>query len=653
VKPWGILGIVGLGIVGAVLVFYGRALERGFTSEDFLLLRLLHEDPPWHDLLAKLASPWLGLQLFKFYRPVATLLFGLEDALFGTRPFGYNLAHTLVHAGNAFLVFGIVRGIVRGIARRMGEGETDPWTALAAALLFALYPLHPNAVVFAASFATIFATAFLLAAFRCHQIARERSSRPWELASLLLFALALGSYEAAVVLPVLLVAHDLLLDPGERRDRGDRPDRGALVSGLPFCGLLGFYFLLRHYLFGVFLGGYEDTGRRLLAPHLRQLLGDLGQSLYRLYVPVFEQPPERLAPLLFLLLAGLAPLLYLGLSRARRAALRPWLFGWIWTIVSLAPFAFRPVVPGNGRYWYLAAIGAALAVAFLARALVVSWRGPWRVLPVLAVVALLAGWATLLVGYLKVYVEAGRTARSVAAQLESALRRPGGAPVFVASYPGFLENGAGVPVAQVFHYGLADAVSPPFAPVASPVYPLPPLAAEELKPLLSGRPTSRIFEWEPGAGRLRQVIFDPSPVPFELTVLAPADGALLARNALKLTFRPGAGQRFRLVVLARGNPDVVDLAGPVAVPGPDGAIHVDFPRDFLLAMDRLYGSDFYWWIESRDERGQLLWSRMRSFSLAPRPSKTPRNSPGRGLESARTGRPPAQRRSQQQPTTGG
>jgi hypothetical protein len=619
VRSWGGLGIFGLGIVGAVLIFYGRAFQRGFTSEDFLLLRLLHEDPPWHGLLAKLASPWLGLQLFKFYRPVATLLFGLEDALFGTKPFGYNLAHTLVHAGNALLVFGITRGIVR----RTGERETGSWTALAAALLFAFYPLHPNAVVFAASFATIFATAFLLAAFLCHQIAQERSSRVWELASLLLFAFALGSYEAAVVLPVLLVAHDLLLvptDPGAPGDPGDRRNREALVSWLPFFGLLGLYFLLRHHLFGVFLGGYEETGRRLLAPQLRQLLGDLGQSLYRLYVPIFEQPPERFAPLLFLLLAGLAPLLYLGLSPARRGALRPWLFGWIWTIVSLAPFAFRPVVPGNGRYWYLAAIGAALAVAFLARALVVSWRGPWRAVPVLAVVALLVGWAILLVGYLKVYVEAGRTARSVAAQLKSALRRPGGAPVFVASDPGFLENGAGVPVAQVFHYGLADAVSPPFAPTAPPtppVYPLPPLAVEELKPLLSGRPTSRIFEWEPGAGRLRQVVLAPFLVPAELTVLAPADGALLGRNALTVTFRPGAGQRFRLVVLARGNPNVVDLVGPVAVPGLDGAIHVDLPRDFLLAMDHLYASDFYWWIESRDERGQLLWSRMRSFSLAP------------------------------------
>ncbi|HEV7515849.1 MAG TPA: hypothetical protein VGR07_06090, partial [Thermoanaerobaculia bacterium] len=460
-------------VLGAVLAFYGRALHRGFTSEDFLLLRLLRQDPPWHGFLGKLASPWLGLQLFKFYRPVSTLLFGLEVALFGTAPLGYNLAHTLVHAGNALLVY----AIARRLAGRSGEESASAATAgIAAALLFALYPLHPNAVIFAASFATLFAATFLLAAFLCHQIARERSSWPWEAASLSFFALALGSYEAAAVLPVLLVAHDLLLDRG-------RPLRARLAAWLPSVVLLGLYFLLRLRLFGVFVGGYEETGRRLLAPQIRQLLGDLAQSLYQLHAPVFEQPPGPFAPLLFLLLAGLLPLLYFGLSPARRHSLRPWLFGWFWMVVSLAPFAFHPVVPGNGRYWYLAAVGAALAAAFLAHALAAAWSGPWRALPTVGLLALLAGWAFLLAGSMGIYVEAGRTAGSIAAQLERALRTPGGAPVFVAGYPGFLLNGAGVPVAQVFHYGLADAVSPPFAPAGPPVYPLPPLAAEELQPL--------------------------------------------------------------------------------------------------------------------------------------------------------------------------
>jgi hypothetical protein len=592
-------------VLGVVLAFYGRALHLGFTSEDFVLLRLLREDPPWRDLLAKLASPLLGIQIFKFYRPVSTLLFGLEDALFGTEPFGYHLVHTLVHAGNALLVYGIARRLA-GRAGERSAGIADIG-AIAAALLFALYPLHPNAVAFATNFATIYDAAFLLAAFLCHQIAGERTSWRWESAALALFALALGSYEAAAILPVLLVAHDLLL-------RRERPLRERLATWVPFFLLLGLYFLVRRLLFGVFLGGYEETGRRLLAPQLRQLLVDLGQSLYRLYLPVFERPVEAWAPLLFLLLAVLLPFAYLAASPTRRGLLRPWLFAWLWTVVAMAPFAFRPVVPGNGRYWYLAAVGAAMAISLVARALAGAWRGPWRALPVLAVLALGGWWAVLLVANLGVYLEAGRTAQSIAAQLSRAASAPGGSPVFVAGYPSFLENRARVPVAAVFHYGLHDAVNPPFAPTRALVYPLPPLAPEELRPLATGRPAARIYEWEPGSASLRQVTLPPlpSPSPAELPVLAPADGARLNPRDLTVTFRPGPGRAFRLVVVARGNPNVTEIAG---TPSPGGTLRVDLPRDFILAMDHLYGGEIYWWIETRDERGQLLWTRARSFSL--------------------------------------
>ena len=92
-----------------VLAVYGRALGRYFTSEDFLLIRFLSESPPWSDLRALFAAPWLEISVVKFWRPVSTLLYGLEIAAFGARPFGYNLTHVLVHAVNAVLVWNIAR----------------------------------------------------------------------------------------------------------------------------------------------------------------------------------------------------------------------------------------------------------------------------------------------------------------------------------------------------------------------------------------------------------------------------------------------------------------------------------------------------------------------------------------------------------------
>ena len=103
-------------LLAAVLAFYARALDRPFTSEDFLLIRFLGEHPPWRDLAAQLTSPWLGISVVKFYRPVATLLYGAEIAAFGGRPLGYNLAHVLVHLANAALVWTIGQATVAGLA---------------------------------------------------------------------------------------------------------------------------------------------------------------------------------------------------------------------------------------------------------------------------------------------------------------------------------------------------------------------------------------------------------------------------------------------------------------------------------------------------------------------------------------------------------
>ena len=148
-----------LTLVAAVAALYGPATGRYFTSEDFLLLRVLRERPPWQDVLGTLAAPWLGVTIVKFYRPVATTIFALEGVWFGANPLPFNLVHVAVHVADAFLV----AALAYRLQKRFLVGTPDVRASWLAALLFAVYPLHPNAVLFAASFATVFATFFLLA----------------------------------------------------------------------------------------------------------------------------------------------------------------------------------------------------------------------------------------------------------------------------------------------------------------------------------------------------------------------------------------------------------------------------------------------------------------------------------------------------------
>jgi hypothetical protein len=580
---------------GAVFVLYARALGRGFTSEDFLLVRFLGEHPPWRHLLSQLASPWLGIAAVRFYRPVSTLLYGLEIAAFGAHPFGYDLVHLLLHAVNAALVYAIVRRL---------PGAAPPWVPLAAAALFALHPLHPNAVLFGASFATLFGAAFLLGAFLAYQRCRI-------LLSSIFFALALGSYEAAAVLPFLLAAHDLLLGP---RDEARRREPRHLPAWLPFFALLGLYLLLRRAIFGVFLGGYEEYGARLLAPYWGALVHDLATALYVLHLPLYARWPGAGA----LALAGAALVaLPLGLFLpARRAGsngtFRLWLFGWAWAVAALAPFAFRPPVPGNGRYAYLAAIGVALALTALAGALSDALPAGWRRLPVVGLALLGLGWVSLLARTVGTYQEAAQTARAIQGELVRIDREGGAGPrLFLAGHPDFLSNRAGMPVAPVFHYGLADSVHPPFARAALAVYPLPSLAGLELLPVGLAAPRD-VYLWDARSRRVSEAVLAPAPVGRkELEVLAPADGAALAPARPEVAFEAPAGLRYRLVVLAPGNPAVVDLGARA------GTARAALPAAFLVTMDRLYGGEFYWWIEARDAAGNVAgWSRMRRFRLA-------------------------------------
>jgi hypothetical protein len=592
-------GLACLLLFVVVLAGYGWALGRYFTSEDFLLVRFLGANPPWRDP-ALWTGPWLGISVVKFYRPVATLLYGAEIALFGAWPVGYNLVHTLVHALNAVMVFAIVR--------RLAPGVLIP---VAVAGLFAIYPLHPNAVLFGASFATLFGAGFLLAGFLTYQRFRETGAWRWLSASLGLFLLALLSYEAAAILPGLLAAYDVLLGRRDERWKG-------WLALLPFFGVLGLYFVARRAIFGVFVGGYDEYSARLLDFPWRVWLKDLATSIQTLHAPAFDRWPTLPESLVFAGLVTVVPFVFLALARRRTGAgsLRLWLFAWAWILITQVPFAFRPCVPGNGRYWYVTAAGVAMAAAFVVRGIAEAVPGRARFVRVAVLGGIALYWGWLLAGYLQIYVDAGRTARTIQGELIREHAAAGAPPrIFVTRYPYFLVNAAHVPVAQVFHYGLRDAVNPPFVSASVPVYPLTPLRDVDLLPIFAADPRAVILEWDASAGKLRRAV---APVPpattTEIPVLAPADGAILDPSKLGVHLAAGDARRFRMIVVAHGNATTVD---PAVTPAPGGAIQLALPNELVTTMARLYpGGEFLWWLEARDASGALAgWSRMRSFHL--------------------------------------
>ena len=394
------------GVLVLACLAYLPYLGKGLVSEDFLLIALHREEPPWRDLAATFTRPWLDMTLFEFYRPVAALAFGAEANWFGGRSAGYNVVHLAVHLLATALVWSLLRTLL-GAGRAIGsrcDGALE-LAALAGALYFGLYPLAPNAVLFAASFATVFGAAATLGAALLYVRWREaagaaprrepaavssprasagaavdlgsvrgaidggRLRRSVPLAALGAYAIALGCYESSVALLLWLALYEAsrrLLAGGSVAETGEarRRSRRTLVALAPFTALSAGYLALRMALFGDPLGGYGDVAVRLREVDLGLPVQAL-RVLARLPAPWFG--PGAGAAIESLVALGLWGAAGLWVASApapsRRALLRAFLLGSGWAVVFLAPFSFPLVAPAAGRYWYLAAGGVALALA--------------------------------------------------------------------------------------------------------------------------------------------------------------------------------------------------------------------------------------------------------------------------------------------------
>ena len=161
------------------------------------------------------------------YRPLTTWSFALNRALTGTEPHGFHVGNMLLHAAVCALAW--------FAARRAGVFYG---TAILAALLFAVHPVHVEAVANVAGRAELLAAGFALAAWLAHR-------RKQPVLAPALYLLAVLSKEGAVLAPILFLVDDL-----HRRRDGERLRFGvyagyaaslALALGLRAAALGGFH----------------------------------------------------------------------------------------------------------------------------------------------------------------------------------------------------------------------------------------------------------------------------------------------------------------------------------------------------------------------------------------------------------------------------
>lgn len=359
----------------AALAFL-NSLDNGFAYDD---LPIIQENPAIQSLEtlpeAVMSPYWPGEygRGLGLWRPLTTGVYGLQWALWGGAPVGFHLVNVLLHAGVTAMAV-----LVLGQVLPVGS-------ALLAGLLFAVHPVHVEAVSNVVGMAELLSAFFFLLACLIIQ-RRGRRLGLWSLLTVLsLYALAFLTKESAVtLLGVVLLLDSTQVDLRSRELGRYLRDRWPLYGGMAVVA--GLLLLARYRILGSLARPFAPLGADLLEqipriwtvastwPHVFRLLffpKDLSSDYSPAVIPI--SMGWNLANVLGVLLV-LATLV-LALASWRRgsagrglASSRALGWGVVWFVITISPTSNLVFLSGillSERTLYLPSVGFVAALAWL------------------------------------------------------------------------------------------------------------------------------------------------------------------------------------------------------------------------------------------------------------------------------------------------
>lgn len=201
-----------IGLVLLALLTMGNVLPNGFVRDDIGILLGNDLLRGWHGIYQAFgASYWPPVNSGELYRPLTIAWMTVQWQLGGGHALLYRLVSLGLYAGSALAVWRLLRRVAPPTAAWMG------------AALFAVHPVHVEALVEAVSQSELIVAILLCAAVAWHIDANagRRDVRATGIRVSLCFAFAIFFKENALILPALLLASDRLVD-SERETFAER-----------------------------------------------------------------------------------------------------------------------------------------------------------------------------------------------------------------------------------------------------------------------------------------------------------------------------------------------------------------------------------------------------------------------------------------------
>ncbi len=356
---------------------YANAVSNGFVWDDHEQVVMNSSLRPGAALLQLAGANIWGFtyggvrEKISYYRPLQMVTYRLTAEVFGFDARTFHATNLAFHVIVVLFVLALFRKLTAGMG-----------LSFAAAALFAVHPIHAEAVDWIAALPDIGCTIYFLLAFLFFVLATGQTSQPgpseparrshvlFLVASYAAFAAALLWKETAIVFPLIVMSYVFCLTKSAAQIN---LIGGALKRSLPYWFILGLYFLLRLRVLGfVFISQrnwilsrfeFSLAALNLISAYCWKLLAPIHLNAYYVFVPVRTlQDPRAITSILLMILA--AGTIVYGLRRAPLAS-----FAALWVFITLIPVLNFYAVGRNvfaERYLYLPSVGFCFLIVLLA-----------------------------------------------------------------------------------------------------------------------------------------------------------------------------------------------------------------------------------------------------------------------------------------------
>ena len=171
-----------------------------------------------------------------YYRPIVSTTYALDYAIWGLKPSGFHLTNVIIHTIASLILFLI-------LMKLFGDYEYGQISSFLGTLIFAVHPIHTEAVSWVSGRTDSLATLFIFLSFLFYIKYRDGENNKYLLISLFAYLLALLSKEMAVTLPVIIILFDFIY-----RKKDFKWIKKNILSYVYFAVLTILFILARFYV---------------------------------------------------------------------------------------------------------------------------------------------------------------------------------------------------------------------------------------------------------------------------------------------------------------------------------------------------------------------------------------------------------------------